>query len=392
MKIRLSHSQAELYNLCGRKYFYRYRKKLRAKEKGSALFFGSAFDEATGHLLEHRNLDEAKELFQQEWLRHEDNTNVKFSKSDYTDVLLTPNDISRLEMAALNLENTKAVQEYKRHEDVLLLIKDIRKLAQSDYARNLNDKEEKFIHFANMLAMNRKGMLMLESFNDNIIPHVTKVHSVQQAINIEHPDGHTVIGYIDLLCEMEGYKISDKRTLKANEIVVADIKSAGPTAWKKHDNIQNSQQLDTYLVDNSVRDLVEEVGDEHGNVIAYFVTSKSVQKDEQFFCESCGAKKESRHKTCSAEVDGKRCGGNWRKEVRYFCDSKIVIAERDLEDAQMIFNDFEDILTGVLNNVFPRNRNSCEAFGGICEFKDICGKNFKNPEQVYEQWKKEKGE
>jgi hypothetical protein len=126
MKIRLSHSQAELYNLCGKKYYYRYRKKMRAKEKGSALFFGSAFDEATGHLLEHRNLAEAKELFQQEWLRHEDNINVKFSKSDYTDVLLTENDISRLEMAALNLENTKAVQEYKRHEDVLLLIKDIR--------------------------------------------------------------------------------------------------------------------------------------------------------------------------------------------------------------------------------------------------------------------------
>ena len=57
-KIRLSNSQRSLYTLCGKKYFYKYIKKLRPRAKGSALFFGSAFDEASDVFFGGGNLED----------------------------------------------------------------------------------------------------------------------------------------------------------------------------------------------------------------------------------------------------------------------------------------------------------------------------------------------
>lgn len=391
-KVRLSHSQRELYALCPRKYYYKYVRKMRPKEKGSALFFGTAFDDATGELFEGKTLDEAKGVFTNEWMRHEDNADVKFSKSDYTDKILLPVDINSLETAALNLGKSKPMQEYEAHRNVKTLIKDLIKIRDNFYVRDLNDREKKFVHYANMLCMHRKGHLMLDSFHREIFPHVTKVHGTQVPISIKDDTGNEVIGYIDLLCEMAGYELPNGRVLKEGEVIVGDIKSAGPFSWKKHDKLDNAPQLDTYLISSIVQDKAMELTGKPTNLISYMVTSKTIVNNSESYCDTCGIVKTTRHKTCSSVASGSRCNGTWKTETNFYVDSKIVIGERDLSEAEMMFHDFNDTLTGIQNKVFPRNRNSCDAFNSVCDYADICGKCFKDPEKAIENWIEKKGE
>jgi len=392
-KIRLSNSQRSLYTLCGKKYFYKYIKKLRPRAKGSALFFGSAFDEATDAFFEGLTLKEAEEKFTEEWMRHEGNLNVKFAKADYVDKILHDSDVAKLEMAADNLGTSKEVSSFSKDRDSKALVKALIKAKDNKYnKRRLKKDEELFLSYANFLCMNRKGHIMLRSFHDNIMPHVTKVHGSQVGIDIQHPSGHSIIGYIDLLCEMGGYVLPNGKKLKPGQLVVADVKSAGAFSWKKHDHIHDSDQLDTYLVSDAVQNISHEISGDETNLIAYFVTSKNVLNAASSICAKCKAVKSSMHRTCNAEVDGSRCGGIWESEDDFYVDSKIVIAERNLDEARLMFDDYEGILTGVQHEVFIRNRDSCNAFGGVCDYISLCGKCPSDPEAEIEKWQKDNGE
>jgi hypothetical protein len=391
-KLRLSHSQRELYTLCGRKYYYRYIKKMRPRAKGSALFFGTAFDDATDKLFNGGTLQESCDAFTEQWMRHEDNLNVKFAKTDFDDRILEQSDWDRLILSVDNLNKSKPLEEYESHKNIKRLVKDLIKFRDNSYIRDLSPKEEAFLHYANMLCMNRKGHLMLESFNKELVPHVTKVHGTQVPIKIEHPDGHSIGGFIDLLCEMAGYKLPNGRVLKEGELVVIDVKSAGTFSWKKHDNLHVAPQLDTYLISKAVQDLSIELTGNETNLVGYFVTSKIVKNNTEYVCKSCGNIKTTSHKTCNAEIDGKRCNGDWDSTDDFYVESKAVVGERNLDEAKVMFSDFEDVLVGIQAKVFPRNRNSCEAFNSICEYAQICGKCFEDPEKAIDDWKKEHGE
>jgi hypothetical protein len=380
-----------MYVLCGRKYFYRYIKKLRPRAKGSALPFGTAFDEATEILFKGGNLADSLARFTSIWMAVEDDKDVKFAKTDFVADLLEPSDLSRLEVFADNLNESKPLKEYREHKDILQLVKDFVKFKNSDFIRDLSEKEEAFLHFANVLCMNRKGRMMITAFANNIMPHITKIHGTQVAVDIPHPDGHTVMGYIDLVCEMAGYKLPNGRVLKEGDVVVLDVKTAGVTAWKKHDNLYQAPQLDTYLVSDAVQNIARELTGKETNLIGYAVASKNPIKESESFCKSCGARKEGRHKTCNADIDGKRCGGEWDEVTTYRADTKIVVGERDIDEARMIFQDFDDVLTGIQAKVFPRNMNSCNAFGSVCDYASICGKCFADPERAIDEWREDNG-
>jgi len=392
-KIRLSNSQRSLYTLCGKKYFYKYIKKLRPRAKGSALFFGSAFDEASDVFFGGGSLQDSKEKFTDEWMRHEGNLNVKFAKADYVDKILQATDVAKLEMAGDNLPESKEISTFLNDRDSKALVKALIKARDNKYNhRKMKKAEELFISYANFLCMNRKGHIMLDSFHKNIMPHVTKVHGSQAGIDIKHPSGHSIIGYIDLLCEMEGYELPNGKKIKAGQLVVADVKSAGAFSWKKHDHIHESDQLDTYLISEKVQDLSHELSGEETKLIAYFVTSKNILNAAKSICVECGNVKNSLHKTCAKDIDGKRCNGKWKSDDKFYVESKIVIAERNLDEARMMFDDYEGILNGVQNNVFIRNRDSCNAFGGVCDYVEICGKCPVDPENEIDNWRKKHGE
>lgn len=69
--MKLSHSAIDLYKKCGKAYKLRYKDKLTSKTKSSALFFGSALDEAFNYLLTHKDdidvAEKTKEQFEIQW-------------------------------------------------------------------------------------------------------------------------------------------------------------------------------------------------------------------------------------------------------------------------------------------------------------------------------------
>ena len=386
--LKLSNSQRDLYLQCGRKYYYRYIRKMRPKAKGSALFFGGAFDHACEGLLEHRDLAKAKISFTERWMAQEGNLNCKFAKNDYIDKILKPEDLLRLKLCVDNLNHSKAKADYQRHKDILKLVQDIKKMGENSFLRELTSEEDQFLHFANLLCMNRKGHLMLESFNKNILPHLTQIVGTQVEIDIKHPDGHKITGFIDLIAKMAGYKLPSGRTLTNDDILVLDVKSAGATYWAKLDDLTMSDQLDTYLISDAVQNI------KATNLIGYLAVSKQISTLEESICSSCGHKKTTSHKTCNAEVQGKRCGGTWDVRQEYYCDAKIVVGERDLNQAAAMLEDYTDVLTGVTSQVFPRNRSACNAYNSFCEYIEICGKcPSKDIEDIkIQEWIKQKGE
>ena len=361
---------------------------MRARDKGSALFFGTAFDQASDILFHERDLQGAIDKFNELWFAHEDNLSCKFSKSDLDIRLYQPEDLAKLEAAADNLNHSKAKGQFDKDRKVIELIKSIKKMKDSSFMRDLTDEEERFIHYAHILGMARKAYLMLDSFYHNILPHITEVISTQLKVDVKNPQGDTIIGYIDLLCKMEGYTLPNGRVLTKDDLVVADVKTAGAYYWSKLDDLNNSDQLDTYLASPQVQGLGAT------NLICYMAAAKVISKTEKSFCKECGHEKSTSHRTCNNEIDGKRCGGAWEEDITYYSDYKIVIGERDLNEAAQVYQDYDDIVHAVKSGVFPRNRDSCEAYGAICEYKSICGKCL-TPEQEeleIEKWINEKGE
>lgn len=386
--MRVSNSQKALYTQCGRKYYYRYKKKMHPKHKGSALYFGSAFDAASDVLLHQRDLSAAKEKFTDLWMAQEQNLNCKFSKTDLEVRLYDNSDLAKLEAAAGNLNVSKAQKQFCEDGDVIKLLKDIKKMKEQSFMRDLTLEEERFLHYATVLSMLRKGYLMLDSFYINILPKITRVISTQTKVDVQDGAGNEITGYIDLLCTMENYELPNGRKLTADDLVVADVKTAGITYWSKLDDLTGSDQLDLYAASPQVQSISPT------NLISYMAVSKQVSKDEKSFCKSCGNEKNSSHKTCNAEIEGKRCNGEWNEQVTYFCESKIVIGERNMQEAAKVFEDFDHVVRGINSEVFPRCRDACDAYGQICEFKSICNKAL-TPEQEeleIEEWKSKFGE
>jgi hypothetical protein len=361
---------------------------MRPRAKGSALYYGSAFDAASDILINQKDLPAAKERFTDLWMVHEQNLNCKFSKTDLDLRILDSSDIPKLEAAAGNLNTSEAKKRFDKSGEVQTLIKDIKKMKEQSFMRDLTLEEERFLHYATVLSMLRKGYLMLESFHINISPHITGVVGTQVKTEVHNGLGDEITGYIDLLCNMHGYKLPSGRILAVDDLVVADVKTAGITYWNKLDDLNNSDQLDSYLVSPQVQSI------QTTNLICYMAISKQVSTDEKYFCQSCGNEKSSSHKTCNAEVKGKRCGGEWKGSVKYFCEAKIVIGERNVQEAAKMYEDYDGVTRGIKAEIFIRDRTACEAYGSFCEYTGICGKCL-TPEQEdleVEQWIKQHGE
>lgn len=387
--MKVSNTQRSLYLQCPQKYKYRYKHKMRERDKGSALPFGVAFDQASEILFHQRDLKLAKEKFTEVWMGNEGRLSVKFSSGDLDVKIYEQSDLNKLEAAAGNLNHSKAKGEFDKHGDVVVLVKDIKKLKDQSFTRDLTDEEDQFLHYANILCMHRKGLLMLDSFYSNILPHITEVVATQFQVDVDNGQGDSIIGYIDLLCKMTGYTLPNGRVLTDDDLVVADVKTAGATYWGKLDDLRSSDQLETYVCSPQVQSI------KATNLICYMAVAKNISKDETYSCEKCGNIKSSSHKKCNAEVEGKRCNGEWAGHVRYFSEAKIVIGERNLQEAAKVYSDYDGVVMAIKHDIYYRNRDSCNAYGQVCPYYNICNKACSSLEQEeleIQRWKDTYGE
>lgn len=184
--MRLSHSSKNVYLECGYKWFNHYYRKLRSVEEGSALVFGSAIDLGLNTLLETRDLAAATKAFEEAWIKHKDNQNVRYSKSDLQEELIEG-----------------------------MITKDLK----------LNS----------WLSLNEKGKILLREYNDQVMPNIEEVIKIQFDDTIKNEDGDELVLKPDIIVK---WRPTGQRILFDNK-----------TSSVKYDanSVKESAQLATYF-------------------------------------------------------------------------------------------------------------------------------------------------
>lgn len=265
--MKISHSAKDTYLDCGYKYFLHYMLKLRPTEEKSPLVFGDAVDCGLNTLLETRDLAKAKEEFLLRWNLAR-KKNISYSKSDYEEH--TVDDLS----------------QYKTSQEL------------------------------NWASLKGKGLLMLEEYDEQIMPRIKAVKAVQLNRFISNGSGDLLNIKTDFICEWED-----------GRIILFDNKTSS-MAYKE-DSVRTSKQLATYYEMLKEEYKIEACG--------YIVIPKRTNKKKKP-----------------------------RVEIKVIIDT---IPEETIEDT---FQDYEKVLAGVKAAKFEQNRHSCVGKFGKCPYYDFC--------------------
>lgn len=358
MNNRLSHSALNKYSQCPKEYELHYRRNLRPKTTTAALLFGSAIDAAFTTMLKGGD-KKPEEVFAYYWRFQDINgektyipkaLNVVYSNNDFDVELLVDDDYTKIQ-EELKLESKAAV------------------LAEIDKVYSEKDTvgfdclpgtRKYVLNFINWFSMYRKGLLMITTLREKVLPNIEKVYSAQSKIELANQDGDSVIGYIDLVVKWKGI----------DKPVVMDLKtSARPY---DDDAVKTSQQLALYV--HSIRDQYE-----HTDKAGFIVLSKNIRKNKTKKCSVCTKDGTGqRHKTCDAEIEGKRCGGNWIETINPEADVQILINDIPEQFENIVLENFDEVNKAIKAEVFPRNLSNCVRPWGKCSFFSLCHSNKKD--------------
>lgn len=369
MSNKLSHSSINKYNNCARSYKYRYIDRIVSRYKSGALYFGTALDAALNELLDPNKQEKNPEaVFEQFWNKQEDNTHkeielkenedITYAKSDFDSDLLTKKDWAALYSKA---------KEYDLEGSPITIRKAILDKKGTVGWENLESKERKFFNLTNWLCLRNKGLLMIKTYREEIMPRFKKVLSIQKYVELKNTDEDVVRGYVDLVVEWED-----------GSVVLIDNKTS--SMEYERDSVLKSPQLALYKM--ILNEWANDPNHEWNYKIekaAFLVLRKAIKKNISKICKSCGfeAEPSSTHKTCHNTIDNKRCGGEWDRTAELKVDYQIIIDKVPDHVQDLVLENVNDVNTSIKNNVFPRNFNSCEGKFGRCEYYDLCWFNNK---------------
>lgn len=241
MGINISYSANEKYNVSPRSWYLHYQLRLREKVMGSALFFGSAMDDALNALIMNKFTTD--------------------KKVDPVDVFLKSWSRAKIHGKSVNLKKTKLVRYSKADLDLDIID---------------NAEDQKLLKTANAewVSLRRKGLMMLEAYEKQVLPHISDLEAVQKYIKIENEDGDKIIGYIDLISK---FKVNDDvehdldHLKKYNDkLIIFDNKTS--SIKYKEDSVLTSRQLATYAEAPDVPDHDYE---------GYIVIPKKIRKKKE---------------------------------------------------------------------------------------------------------------
>lgn len=167
-------------------------------------------------------------------------------------------------------------------------------------------------------SLYQKGLLFLEAYKEQILPEFKKIKEVQKFFSIENSVGDQIIGFVDLLVE-----------LKDGRLVLLDNKTSGSPYNETFSQIDvdKRKQLATYKEALGSKYPIDDLG---------FVTMiKAIRK-----------KKEPRVRT------------------------QLILGNVDDEFTDSVFQEYEEVLSGIRMGQFPSNSPKCNSFYGKC----ICEK------------------
>jgi len=318
--LRLSHSKVQKYLQCPAYYNFHYNKKIRSRVLGSPLFFGLACDEAINRLL----LDKKQELNQleqelmlktamevfDEFMNKARILNktvnpktyeyVQYSKADFDSSLLTESDFSEIGEGKEYCEEFIAWYHSEKK-------KKKPEISTEDTAK---------FNLINWHSLYRKGEMIVKAYEEEIMPQIHEVFSIQKEISLPNDDGDEIIGFIDFICSF-----TDAPDVK----VIVDNKSSSKP-YKKQD-LDESDQLHTYAEAEQLED------------ICYIVYEKNIRK---------------RNPRCRITI--------WRGKA-------------DESHTEKVFDNYEIVLHNIKQEEFnPDFDSGCFFFGRPCDYYQICHK------------------
>lgn len=298
--IRISYTANNKYQDCPRSWYLHYLQRLREKVQGSALSFGNAMDAALNELLNTRDMTRAKEFFERHWKTNE----INGKKED--------------------LRKTDKIKWYKSDLDESLWIDGDIKLAQK--------------YHPEWVTLRRKGLMLLEAYEQQVMPHIKEVIAVQEYVRIDNPGGDYIMGYVDLVAKWyldETIPYHNPELAKFNDkIILFDNKTSSQKY--KSDSVKESGQLGTYTENHSEDYEVDYEG--------YIVLPKKFRK---------------------------------KKEPLIPVDIIIdTVADETIEHQ---FQEYEDTITGIRLGQFPRIDN-CKSIPFGCPYENYCASCGKNME------------
>ena len=185
--MKISFTSRSMYNECSYKWYLHYMRKLRPSKEPSSFAFGHAIDSALNVLLETKVLNDAIIEFDTKWLKFKNDNNIKYTKSDLEEHLL-----SEIE------------------------------------TKEMSDQEKSW------WSLKEKGFILLSEYYDQVLPKIKKVIKVQFEDHITNDQGDKLSIKPDLICEWEN-----------GQILLVDNK----TSSVKYDinSVKESEQLATYF-------------------------------------------------------------------------------------------------------------------------------------------------
>lgn len=260
-KIKLSNTKRDKYEGCPARYNFHYNLKYRTKVLSSALTFGVGIDEALNRMLldkkDDRNVDEVEmmkltpeETFIEHFTYMNHNgervhipsyDNCSYAKADFDDTMLSETDLG---IIGHNAEYCKAHVEWYHAE-----------LKSKDPV--ITEQDTRSFNLINWHSLKSKGLMILETYREEIMPQIHKVHSIQERVNLPNESGDMIDGVIDFVASFT----DDPET-----VYVVDNKTSAQAY--KQDKLTVSEQLHLYAYYKEL------------NHIAYIVCEKGIRKRE----------------------------------------------------------------------------------------------------------------
>ncbi len=348
---KISHTKLAEYQLCSKKYEYRYVKRLRPKYVNSYMIFGSAIDKALNSLLANKDVVEAKKVFHAamettvingETVDCRFSEKVQYSNSDFDADLITLDDEITYQ---LRFPNAEIFVDYTN------ILADKKQLGYLQPSATIN------FNLASWLSLKRKGYIMIDSYAKTVLPTISQVIAVQEPISLKNEEGDELVGFLDLII----------KDLNGDVYLMDNKTSAVPYA---KDSAGKSTQLVIYFHEAREKYGIKGVG--------YYVMKKHINKNPLKICNSCGFDgSATRHKTCNKPVNKSgaksvRCDGSWTTTLRPFCEITTILNDVTKEAEDVVINAFDQANEDIKNNKFVENWDSCYSFGKKCEYFRKC--------------------
>lgn len=359
MKIKTSYSQNSTYSMCPMHWYKLYREKVKSPLEGASLYFGSAIDAGVMSMLE-GNKDYLG-VFNREWRQQFnfgkktqvfDSDNISYGYADFDKDLLESDDYDKINKWLSELGFTKS-GEIKSEEDILNIFSSAVKDKKNPY-KSISKMELKLFNRMSWLSLGRKGEILLKSFEEQFLPRITKVVSTQTRADIKDGvTGDAIIGYIDMVLEIEGY----------DKPIIFDLKTAARPYTQEQ--IDLTAQLTLYAAMESEKHNTDLVG--------YVILCKQIKKEEEYICKKCGNKREGRHKTCEKMIDGTRCNGEWDKNKKLVPEVQVLIKRKTRDEIDNLLADYSNIIHAMKNEIVYKNTDRCSNwYGSPCQYYNAC--------------------